>query len=85
MANNIAVFIAVEPEHGRPVALARLSDAGILRIAALAAIETAKGRAAEAERRDVLLGEICTAEARHLEEYLHRYVPGLNSGPTSVQ
>jgi hypothetical protein len=81
---NVALYLAIEPWQGRPVALARLTDSEILRTAGEAAIKSARRRAAEAVMRDDLLGKICTEEAQRLQEYLGSLIPGLPPVTTNI-
>ena len=82
---NVALYLAIEPHQGRPVALARLTDGDILRTAGEAAIKSAHRRAAEAVMRDDLLGKICTEEAQRLQEYLRRLIPGLAPATADIR
>lgn len=68
---GLAVHITVEVDDGRPVSLARVRDAEILRCVARAAIDRARASAARIGGIDWLLGQMRTEEARLSGGLLH--------------
>lgn len=74
--SNLAIHITVEPESGRPVSLARISDSDTLRYVARAALTEARANALHARNRDSVLGFLEDDEVSRLERYFSLLIPG---------
>ncbi len=74
---KISLYITFEPEHGRPVTLAKITDREILVAASIAALHEATKRAELMSVEDDLLGELQCQEVARLRSALERVVPEL--------
>lgn len=81
---RLSVHLTFEPDDGRPVRLARIRDAEVLRSVARVAISTARANARRAGGIDWLLGRMRAEEAKSLEEYFNRTIPGFADHPAGV-
>ena len=74
--SGMAVHITFEPEDGRPVSVARVSDRDVLQGVARVAVDKAREIAKRAGGIDRSLGQMRAEEARCLEDYFSRKIPG---------
>ena len=70
-----ALYITLEPERGKPVTLARVSDRALLTDAATVAISEAEKLADEMSDQDQVLGELQRHEVQRLRRALEMVVP----------
>jgi hypothetical protein len=77
--SRLGLYITFEPELGKPVTLAKVSDRGLLKDAALRALSAAEDLISEVEAQDEILGELQRQEACRLRNALELVLPELRS------
>jgi hypothetical protein len=76
---NAGLAILYEPEAGRPLTVARISDRRLLVAAAEAAIREARDHASALQDADEILGAVQQEEAERIRRVLGLLVPEVDS------
>ncbi|MGD0775784.1 MAG: hypothetical protein ABSC05_23460 [Candidatus Solibacter sp.] len=81
--SSVSIHLTIEPEHGRPVSLARITDGEMLRQVARAAIREARLDAIRAKAADPMLGLIQDDEVSRLQRYFGALIPGFSASTSA--
>jgi hypothetical protein len=73
---EIGLYITLEPDHGKPVTLARVNDRALLASAAAAALDEAVRMVDQMAAEDPLLGELQRQEVSRLRKAIDLVLPG---------
>jgi len=82
--SSVSIHITIEPESGRPISLAKVSDSEVLRQVARAAVTAAQAEAVRAKNADPLLGLMQDDEVSRLERYFSLLIPGYSGERSSA-